>query len=341
MLGSLRLVLALMVVVTHMFYPYWFGHYAVFGFFIISGYLMTLVMNRVYGYSLIGRGRYLINRIFRIYPLYLFVVVVSSFSIYFIGNESASFNASLRLPVDWLGWVRNIVIVGIEHDYYSRLIPPAWALGIELVFYFLIGLGISRTKWITQVWFAVSLAYTLFMVIEGASFEDRYFSILAASLPFSIGALMFFYKDEALAISRKVNWFVIACIAIYVFISPVLTLIINESEFLYGVFNPHGFVMYVNIAFMSLLFSKCMNADLPSYQYLDKMFGELSYPVYLTHWLVGMYLAKYLFSDMARGSLPLMLVTVITTLLISLGIVYLFERPLEVLRDSIRGKGRV
>jgi len=60
MLGLLRTTLAIMVMSYHLFVGILpLGTYAVFGFYVISGYLMTLVMHESYGYS--GGVRWLLQ----------------------------------------------------------------------------------------------------------------------------------------------------------------------------------------------------------------------------------------------------------------------------------------
>lgn len=49
------------------------GYYAVFGFFALSGYLMTHVLKEHYLKQPGGIRRYLANRVLRIYPLYWLV----------------------------------------------------------------------------------------------------------------------------------------------------------------------------------------------------------------------------------------------------------------------------
>ena len=58
MFGTYRTLLALMVVALHLGGYRVMGAYAVFGFYILSGYLMTLIMHVSYGYSTSGFGRY-------------------------------------------------------------------------------------------------------------------------------------------------------------------------------------------------------------------------------------------------------------------------------------------
>ena len=69
MFGTYRTLLALMVVFLHLGGVSVLGGYAVFGFYILSGYLMTYIMQKNYGYSRLGQARYAINRMLRIYPI--------------------------------------------------------------------------------------------------------------------------------------------------------------------------------------------------------------------------------------------------------------------------------
>jgi peptidoglycan/LPS O-acetylase OafA/YrhL len=55
MFGFFRTLLALAVVVEHLGPAHYVGPYAVFGFYVLSGYLMTLIMHETYGHTA-GRG---------------------------------------------------------------------------------------------------------------------------------------------------------------------------------------------------------------------------------------------------------------------------------------------
>ena len=66
-----------MVVVLHYGGVRYIGEYAVFGFFALSGYLMTLIMQQNYGYTVRGIGGYALNRFLRIYPIYWVVCGLS------------------------------------------------------------------------------------------------------------------------------------------------------------------------------------------------------------------------------------------------------------------------
>jgi peptidoglycan/LPS O-acetylase OafA/YrhL len=61
MFGTYRTYLALIVVVHHLLSVPVIGHYAVHGFFILNGYLMTYIMCRPYGFTANGIKTFAIN----------------------------------------------------------------------------------------------------------------------------------------------------------------------------------------------------------------------------------------------------------------------------------------
>jgi len=128
--GLLRTTLALMVMVYHLcaeFLP--FGRYAVFGFYIISGYLMTLIMHERYGYDFRGRRSYCLNRALRLYPQYWAAALFSILLIVVWGADtSARFHQSLYWPSSMAESARNILMVfpaWFPNSLDPRLVPPA------------------------------------------------------------------------------------------------------------------------------------------------------------------------------------------------------------------------
>lgn len=73
-----------------------------------------------------------------------------------------------------------------------QLLPTAWAVTNEIVFYVLIGLGLSKTPGRTLLWFLVSLVYSVLAADYAPKNADlNYFLPSAASLPFALGALAY------------------------------------------------------------------------------------------------------------------------------------------------------
>ena len=196
MFGTYRSFLALMVVALHLGGIPQIGAYAVFGFYCLSGYLMTLIMQNTYGYTILGIATYGINRFLRIYPIYWVSILISSALIWLLGSDfSASYKSSMYLPENFLELFKNIVLFFPLRES-PRLTPPAWALTVEIFYYILISLGFSRNKHITIIWFAFSVLYHIFALILDLGWQRRYFTITAASLPFSTGALLFHYRQK-------------------------------------------------------------------------------------------------------------------------------------------------
>ncbi|MEJ1355170.1 MAG: hypothetical protein RPU39_10845 [Candidatus Sedimenticola sp. (ex Thyasira tokunagai)] len=196
MFGTYRTLLALMVVALHLGGIPKVGAYAVFGFYCLSGYLMTLIMHSNYGYTLPGISKYAVNRALRIFPLYWVSILFSAVLIWQLGsNFISSYHPAIYMPGNASELSKNLMIFFPFMDV-PRLTPPAWALTVELFFYILIGAGISKNKGITLIWFVFSVLYHIGALFFDLGWSHRYYTIAAASLPFSTGALIFHYRHS-------------------------------------------------------------------------------------------------------------------------------------------------
>ena len=140
MFGTYRIILALMVVALHLGNATRIGNYAVFGFYTLSGYLMTLIMVRNYGYTTSGILKYLLNRFLRIYPVYWASIILSAAVIFLFGETvTTNFEASMYLPKNIPDLTRNIFVY-FPTLSVSRLNSQAWSLTVEIFFIFSLGL---------------------------------------------------------------------------------------------------------------------------------------------------------------------------------------------------------
>lgn len=85
MFGLYRTFLALWVVAAHLLVVQ-IGSYAVQAFFALSGYLMTYIMTKNYGYSVKGLRAFAMNRFLRLYPVYWALLLITTVAIMFIGS---------------------------------------------------------------------------------------------------------------------------------------------------------------------------------------------------------------------------------------------------------------
>lgn len=77
MFGILRTILAINVVLLHVFSVPTLGNYSVSFFFVLSGFLMTYIMHETYGFDLKGVKYFWLNRILRLYPIYLIIILIT------------------------------------------------------------------------------------------------------------------------------------------------------------------------------------------------------------------------------------------------------------------------
>ena len=343
MFGTYRTILALAVIAHHLLSVPAIGQYAVHGFFILSGYLMTLIMHKSYGYSARGILSFGFNRFLRLYPSYWIVLILSAAIILWVGEENArSYHSGIYLPSTAGEWLQNLSLIyanWFPMQAFPRLAPPTWALTLELLFYLLIALGVSKSKRITVAWFAVSVVFTVGTHFSNNGYDYRYLFLGAASLPFSIGALIFHYRETILPKLRR-----FADTRSLV----ILLVLFTFNSIAAGGFKLLGFPLFLqslcfyanlvlNVAVISILAGR---PKLPISEALDKWIGDFSYPLYLFHWQAGMLVSFLFFQEPQRGpnlngllccSGALILCAVVSYLIIRF-----VDRPVETLRSSVR-----
>jgi len=344
MFGILRTTLALMVMVYHLFVGILpLGTYAVFGFYIISGYLMTIVMNTSYGHTWSGRYSFGINRFLRLYPQYWLATIFSILLIYFLGTEvTTNYHKSIFLPTSFGEVLHNFLMAFPSwhpNSINPRLVPPTWALTVEIFFYILICFGISKTFKRVKIWLILSLFYVVASYFMGLSWQDRYFPVAAASLPFSIGSSIYFIsKDNSiqklyskLNISSKYLFFLML-------INCLVWIILSKLNI--GKLIEVGF--YINILLCSLLiYSIAIGGEILKIdKKIDQLIGDFSYPIYLLHWQSGLLISFLIFGNSfhefsIRGFISLVGSIVFVGLLSPL-FIWLIDKPIQHIRSKIK-----
>jgi len=206
-----RFALSLLVAQAHL-YPLnapWLAWMAVFGFYTLSGYLMTRVLNERYGFEWSGSLAFALNRVLRLWPAYLVVVALSLALLAFVPRSPIY--GVLRLPETPWEWLVNFTVVGITgFDIRTMaslpaLAPNSWSLSVELVCYGLLALGFASSQ--RRLWLLAGLGVLALAASTGACFVDpsprhgpycfqnRYGVVQAGFIPFAIGGLIYFHKD--------------------------------------------------------------------------------------------------------------------------------------------------
>lgn len=348
-MGLLRLILAVIVVFHHMTGFPFIGHFAVFFFFVLSGYLMTSVMHNSYGYTLVGWKKFWINRALRLYPAYLAIVAITLVVIAALGeNFTSHFRMPIFVPQNFLDWAQNLSMVYLDafpSRALPRLSPATWALTTELFFYFVISLGISRSKLTTYFWVAVSIIYTLFALITDLSYKWSYYFILAGSLPFSLGAVFYHHQDQIKKFVAHLRLKGFHLLMISCFLCAISFLIAYKGDIFLNAsdsFPEKIALVIVNFASVLGLAGVLWNPWLPLGHAMDKLLGSLSYPVYISHWICGV-IAGYLLGvdrpSWSADGIYLFMLGLSISLAVSLIIVWCIDEPIQKLRTFIRGKG--
>ena len=314
------------------------GAYAVFGFYILSGYLMTLIMQRTYGYSATGLKKYAANRFLRIYPTYWVSVLITVMLLIGFGQEAIlDFKNAMYWPATWFEWVRNIFIFFPDRQL-PILTPPSWALTVELFFYLLIGLGLSRSSKACLLWFSLSLLYHVVAVVFDFGWPNRYYTVFAASLPFSIGACIYHFKD---VITTRVN----SVVKVSFYSVMLVFCVAFGINWLLGYATgmSRSLFFYTNLTICTI--TVCMLASVklesPKLNKLDSVFGDYSYPIYLIHYQVAALVFFFVNStdagiQLSRPSIWLLVLSLIPILFSAWLIVKLVDHPINRLRNQVR-----
>ncbi len=192
MFGSFRFLLAALVALSHVgvqiagLNP---GVIAVIGFYMTSGYVMTALLRKT-DTDWHGVRWFYLDRLLRIMPLYLTVAGITL--IWFLWSARTSLY--LQHAPGWQDLLNNALIVPLNFFKFNdsaafTLVPPAWSLGAEIQFYLLIPLLLIRR--LRALAFAIGLAVygiAAWGLIDTDTFGYR-------MLP---GAMMFFLLGSAL-----------------------------------------------------------------------------------------------------------------------------------------------
>jgi peptidoglycan/LPS O-acetylase OafA/YrhL len=266
-----------------------------------------------------GPLKFYASRIIRIYPLYIAMTLLTLLmNIIF----TAGYIDLLKRfnPINW------ITIFGlIGYNTGPWVIPPAWSLDIEMQFYIIVPilwLIISKFKKTTLFLFLAFLIWLNFcfnIIDTGTALKH---TVLPFLFYFILGAKLYLNPD--LFSKKQVNIGVLLFIIIIVlhYIFPTLRLrVIEKTDLIY--------FEQINLLLPLLLlpFISC-NLKVKSDE-KDRIYGNLSYTIYLFHWvLIVPY--NYLFSNLGFVQrLPFALVYILATVVISKYILKYFEIPIQ------------
>lgn len=348
-MGSYRLFLCIAVLLEHLSIGFDdFGLLGVVNFYMLSGYLITLVLNESYSFRL---KPFALNRFLRLYPTYYVSALIALALLFLFRADFESFQRSWGPAPTLASWLGNIFMVpwaflgdravdvnplSYSQVMYFRLVPSTWSVATELVCYFLLWLFFARKARYAVVGIGLFGAYHIaaFFLLSGS---HRYYPWMAAMLPFSIGALLYFVKARGMfQFEVKGNGRVLGVIAVAIGLFTANYYSTDDLPL-----DSYNFYTNMLIALMSIIFLSNMRPT-GALKSLDKLLGNCSYPLFLLHYpagLMGYKLLKsmgILSSDAANRGPAVFFAGTLIGMAISILIVIFLDEPIQRIRERIR-----
>jgi len=322
MFGTLRLILALMVIASHVEVSHEvdLGASAVIIFFLLSGFVMTATVRRYYAKPKFY-GKFLLDRAGRIFPQYLFWVLMCILWTYFFDHDWR--------PIGWNVIAENILMVPAMYGVFDlkpwltgvRYVSQAWSLSLEWHFYMLIPwlLLIKRARMVAGI---ISLfVFTLSTLNIISPYIYSYHLLLGVFFIFLFGSVL--YDELQKGVSDKSQLFLP-----YVYLL-LLGIVANSTKTLHPIYTAEVYLGIIcGVPLVMWL------ARLPAHP-VDDWLGNFSYGIFLCHNLVLAVIYHFNFLHdrwviFATASGISMVLSGITY--------YCVERPLIAWRHKLRGK---
>ncbi len=335
-MGILRFIFAISVVIVHsspVFGLTFVGALiAVQSFYIISGFYMALILNEKYNsYAL-----FLTNRFLRLFPAYWAVLIltflISLVSLIFTGDGFQlkpfiqNFNAMnvssllFMISTNILIFGQDIVMfmklnaghLGFTPDflstepkvYHMLFIPQAWTLGVELSFYLIAPFLVKRKAPFIALLIIISLILRGYLHSVGLYKDPWNYRFFPTELAFFLAgslAYKFYHRFKLISFNRCFllgSFLFIFTLTLFFQYIPI-SLSIKKGLY-------YGFLFLC----IPIIFKYSKEKK------FDCMIGELSYPIYISHYLIILLLEKILLKQQQMFGIIAIILTVSFSILL-------------------------
>ena len=328
MIEFTRFFLSCVVLEAH-FWPLgmpWLAWASVFGFYTLSGFLMTRVLRERYGFGLLNLGRFMCNRVLRLWPAYLAVLAVTAAMLLIPGMDQIYGLLHLpRSPFDALANVTVLGLVGTDFRYMTLMtltVPNSWSLSIEMFCYLLLGAYFAKTPgrlWALGIIGCIALTWSTGTclardppIAEYAPycFQNRYGVLQAGLIPFAGGGLLQFHIEALRPTLMRWTWPIAAgltAIALLTWATPALQYTVAP---------------FIGPLAVALLMIHAVRRGAPSR--VTDFFGRASYHLFIAQWIIAAMLLRG--TPLPRDSAVLALATLAVSLAFSAALVPLEHR---------------
>lgn len=288
-MGYIRFLLAVSVVLAHAGPLYGVGlmtggEISVQAFFILSGFLMALVLNETYT----STSRFYWNRFSRIYSGYMVALLCALIAMYFCNDNLLHriWQGETALGAKILAYIANFTIFGSDLVLFLDgpptglevvplkfqtaptttllALPQSWSLSIELMFY-LLAPFVCRSPLKLAGIFLLAVASRLILVKLLGDLEPWNFRVFPVTLMyFTAGSLCYFLVPAAKKAPKLIGRSLVVTIAIWIMIFDLLPSSVN-------------WLLLPTIALGAPLTLETFKGK------IEKGFGDMSYMIYLIH----------------------------------------------------------
>lgn len=278
--GLFRFLLAFMVVIFHTFLYFPFGHYAVYVFFMLSGYWIFKMYEEKYSRYRNAYWVYIRSRLLRIVFVYWFVLALSILTFFIINSLLSNYSWQRFSLAEIL--IKNIGIIGINSSPVM-FITPAWSLDVEVQFYLVAPLLVLLRKYVGIPLQLVLSILVLAAILYCIPLEKR-MSHLLMYLPFFLCGAWLYYSGKVF--SSNNSRLCLALAAVFVIINVLVPVLrqgfLQKNDPLYGL---HQYQDQVNIvlALLTIPFIS-RNVTQKVTDPNDATWSSMSFVLYLVHW---------------------------------------------------------
>ncbi|MDD5151084.1 MAG: acyltransferase [Flavobacterium sp.] len=352
-LNGLRFIAALLVIISHLELnksyfnePNYFqnikelGRLGVSLFFVLSGFLITyLLVKEKEKNGFIAIKNFYLRRIYRIWPLYYVIVLLSLFVLpHFIAfniphlklNIESSFR--LVLVVFLFVFFLTNVLVNI------KLIPFAtqtWSIGTEEQFYLIWPLIIDKFNKLKPLFIGILLVYNLLLFVFelGVVPEFKYFDLFKNFIhlfqldSLTIGALGALLLNCKSILVRKIT-------SIPIFILVLVIIILSVVFHLYfGFLASSSFALLFIVVILNLVNHPKLIALLENKTF--NFLGKISYGLYMYHQIVIVFVLNFLLKYNIYNSFFLYVLSIGLTVLVAKISYRFLEQPFLIKKEKL------
>lgn len=353
LMGLIRFILACGVVLGHTGgihgYTPLAGDLAVQSFYIISGFYMALILNEKY----IGKNStylFYTNRALKIFPLYWIVLIVEipySFIIFHFHYpgilDTYSQNWPMSMSMLCFFIFTNLFIVGIDlyfflginssgsfyfrknamyspnKVFYMAFNPMAWTISLELIFYFFAPFIVRKSiKYIIAL-FLISIIIRLLLITHNLTYHPWDYMFLPAQVMFFMAGILSYHLYVFFKKHSIKNKLYDIIIFFYIIVLFIFYYKFFQESYIKQLFLFSSITLCIPIIFKLTMYSK-----------LDRLLGNLSYPIYISQVIF----IKVLPAKIIPKIIDLGFTTLVSTIAFSIILYYLITKPLERLRQK-------